>query len=134
VTDLPDALAAALAALDAAPLSRRKAMLAALLLDAEIDRRGAGGDLLAARAALAAAHPALAHIMALAALREGGPRLVLAQIEVPPTAYPALGEADYMVSLYNGATVPRVMVALPDGERLDALDLLRAAAAALPHV
>jgi len=131
VTGLPDTVAAALAALDAAPLSRRKAMLAALLLDAEIDRRCAGTDLLAARAALAAAHPALAHIMALAALREGGPRLVLAQVAVSAAAYSQLSEADYMVSLYNGATVPRLMLALPDGTQHDALATLHEAAEAL---
>ncbi len=126
------AAADALAACAAAPLSRKAAMRAVLAIDAEIDRRASGADLLAARAALAAAHPALALVMALADMRAGGPQFVLAQIGLPPAAYAGLGEADYMVALYNGATVPRVLVAMPDGTRHDALALLRDAVAALP--
>jgi hypothetical protein len=122
----------ALAALEAAPMSRRRAMLLALLIDAEIDRRlAAGGDILAHRATLAAGDPTLALVMTLAALREDGPRLVLEPVEVPLADYPALSEAEYMVSLYNHASVPRVLIALPDGGRLDALETLRAAVAAL---
>jgi len=133
VSDSPEPIAAALAAFDAAPLSRKRAMLVVLLLDAEIDRlclaRGEP-DLLAARADLAAAHPALGVLMALAAMRDDGPRLVLDQTVVPPTDYPTLGEADYMVSLYNDATVPRVRVLKLDGSATDARDLLHEAHAA----
>ena len=43
----------------------------------------------------------------------------------------ALREADYMVSLYNAATVQRVRIAWADGRREDALTILRQAVAAL---
>jgi hypothetical protein len=128
----PRSITTAFAALEAAPMSRKRAMLAVLLIDAEIDRRlAAGGDILTHRAALAAREPALALVMELAAMREAGPRLVLEPVEVPPADYPGLSEAEYMVSLYNNATVPRVRVALVDGSRHDALAALRAAVAAL---
>ncbi|OJX48051.1 hypothetical protein [Devosia sp. 66-22] len=120
---------AALAALEAAPLSRKKAMLLVLLLD---EATGAGADdPLARRAELAAAHPALATVMDLAAMRETGPRLVLEPVAVDAAEAAVLREADYMVSLYNGATVQRLRIAWADARRADALDLLRRAAAAL---
>lgn len=120
---------AALAALEAAPLSRKKAMLLVLLLDEAI---GAGADdPLARRAELAAAHPALATVIDLAAMHETGPRLVLEPVAVDAAQAAALREADYMVSLYNGATVQRLRIAWADARRADALDLLRQAAAAL---
>jgi hypothetical protein len=124
----------ALAAAEAAPMSRKAAMLLALLLDAEIDRRfttSGADDLLVYRAALAAQSSSLALVMNLAAMRDGGPRLVLEPVDIPPADYPALSEPDYMVSLYNNATVPRVLIALPGAERRDALETLRAAVAAL---
>ncbi len=120
----------ALAALEAAPLSRKKAMLLALLIDAEIDHR-AGGDPLAARAALAYASPALAIVMDLAAMREASPVLVLEPVTITADEAKTLREADYMVSLYNSATVQRVRIAWADGRREDALTLLRQAVAAL---
>ena len=120
---------AALGALEAAPLSRKKAMLLVLLLDEAI---GAGADdPLARRAEVAAAHPALATVMELAAMRETGPRLVLEPVAVDAAEAAALREADYMVSLYNGATVQRLRIAWADARRADALDLLRQAAPAL---
>ena len=118
----------ALATLEASPLSRKKAMLLALLFDAVIE--AGADDPLAARAA-AASHPALATVMELAAMREEGPRLVLEAITVSAAEAATLREADYMVSLYNGATVQRVRIAWPDGRREDALTLLRRAVAAL---
>lgn len=126
-------IASALAAFAAHPLSRKRAMLAALLIDAELDRRlaVAGGDILATRAALAARAPALALVMGLASLGENGPRLVLDAVDVTPQEYPALSEGDYMVSLYNDATVPRVRLAAPDGSRHDALALFHDALAEL---
>ena len=123
-------IATALAALEAAPLSRRKAMLLVLLIDAGIDRM-AGDDPLAHRAAVAVHDPALALVMELAAMREDGPRLVLEAVTVSAQEAVGLSEADYMVSLYHGATVQRVRIAWPGGRREDALSLLRRAAAAL---
>ena len=123
----------ALAALDAAPLSRKAAMLLVLLIDAEIDRQFAAsgeGDVLLFRERLAAGSKPLALVMALAAMREDEPNLVLEAVEVPLENYPALSEADYMVSLYNGGTVPRVLIAA-GAARHDALATLRAAVAAL---
>ena len=110
----------ALAAFRAAPLSRKKAMLLVLLIDAEIDRAFAASgedDPLAYRARRAAASPALALVMDLAAMREGGPTLVVEPVEIPLATYHTLSEADYMVSLYNKNTVPRVLVAMPDREQ-----------------
>jgi hypothetical protein len=114
-----DYLRAEFAAAEAAPLSARKARLVALLADAYVDRLFAGSrgdaDILAYRAALAARHAALAAIFALAS---GSATLVTEAVEVPLDDYPLLGLADFMVSLYNGHTVQRVRVAMPDGSRL----------------
>lgn len=119
----------ALAALEAAPLSRKRAMLLTLLLDEAI---GAGAeDPLARRAEVATAHPALATVMDLAAMHDTGPRLVLEPVTVDAAQAAALREADYMVSLYNDATVQRLRIAWADTRRADALDLLQQAAAAL---
>ena len=123
-------ITSALAALETSPLSRKKAMLLALLIDAEIDRR-AGDDPLGARAALAYASPALAAVMDLAAMRDTSPRLALEPVTVSAEEAKTLREADYMVSLYNAATVQRVRIAWPDGRREDALEVLRQAVAAL---
>ena len=121
-------ISAALAALEAAPLSRKKAMLLVLLIDAAIDD---GADDPLARRADAAAHPALATVMELTAMRDDGPRLVLEAVTVTAAEAATLREADYMVSLYNAATVQRVRVAWPDGRRADALALLLQAVAVL---
>ena len=102
-------------------------MLLTLLVDGAIE---AGDDPLAQRA-LAGTHPALATVMELAAMREEGPRLVLEAVRVTATDAAGLREADYMVSLYNGATVQRVRIAWTDGRREDALVVLRQAVAAL---
>ena len=124
-------LAAALADAAAHPLSAKRAMLAALLLDATADRLlPAGGDLLAHRAALAAGSPALALILDLAALRDGGPRLVTEAVEVPLADYDTLSEQEFMVSLYNKHTVPRLRIAIGDA-RWDVHEVLREAAAAI---
>ena len=110
-------------------LSRKKAMLLVLLLDEAI---GAGADdPLARRAEVAAAHPALATVMDLAAMHDTGPRFVLEPVAVDAAEAAVLREADYMVSLYNGATVQRLRIAWADARRADALDLLRQAAPAL---
>lgn len=127
----------ALAELDAAPLSARRARLAAVLLDDFCDRAweawkaapervGDAEDVLAFRAGVAAASPHMATVMALAEGRVDGPRLEVRAVAVPLEDYPALGVHDFMVSLYNGHTVMRVVIA-PDG--IEALPVLTSAAA-----
>lgn len=132
-------LEAAFAEARAAPLSARKAMLAAMLVDAHADRlfaegAAAGEDVLAFRASLATRSPELGIVFALCALREGGPRLVTEAVAVPIEDYPALQEADFMVSLYNAHTVQRVRVVLPDGRRLLVHDVIETALACLAKV
>jgi hypothetical protein len=129
-------LQSALAEARAAPLSQRRTLLVVLLADALVERlfeawRDGPDDVLAFRAALALRHPALGLIHEIALQRESGPRLVTEAVEVPLEDYPALGIADFMVSLYNQRTVQRVRVALPDGGRRDAHELIAEAAAAL---
>jgi hypothetical protein len=132
---LPDALAAARAAVAtaaAAPLSRKKAMLAALLIDAVIDAlftASGEDDVLAYRAALHARAPALGPILDLVAMKET--MLVIEPVDVPLSAYPGLGVEDFMVSLYNGRTVPRVLIAPPDSAHIDVHMGLAAALRAL---
>src|SRR5690606_18982696 len=91
------------AAAQAAPLSARKAMLVATLVDAFVDHQFAADagaeDILDYRSARAAASPALALIMDLCAQR--GVRLVTETVAVPISAYDRLGIEDFMVSLYN---------------------------------
>lgn len=120
-------LSASLAASEAAPLSAKKAMLVVLLADAYADRlAGAGADVLEFRAGLAGKSEALGLVFELAALREGGPRLVTEAVEVPLSDYGGLSTADFMVSLYNGHTVQRVRIALGE-TRWDVHEVLRAA-------
>lgn len=120
----------ALADLTAAPLSRKAAMLVALLIDRAVDARfraSGADDRLAYRAGLAAGSDALALVMALAAMREGGVRLVLEPVTLAAADAAGLSEPDYMVSLYNAGTVQRVLIA--DGAaRHDALKTLHEAA------
>lgn len=107
-------------------------MLAALQLDAAVDvlaRAGDENDILAGRSALRHHLPALAPILDLAAM--DGTTLVLEPVEVALGDYPALGVEDFMVSLYNGRTVPRVLIAWPDGRRQDVHEALASALAGL---
>jgi len=106
-------------------------MLAALLLDAEVDRLFAGGDILNHRATLAAASPALRLVLELCAMRPDGPALLTESVEVPLAEYDRLEVQDFMVSLYNGHTVQRVRIAAPDGTRHDVHEVLAAALADL---
>ena len=112
-------------------------MLAALLIDAEVDRQfaaaGSGGDrdLLEWRAGIARNSKALRLVLGLAALRPDGARLVTEAVEVPIADYPQLPVADFMVSLYNDHTVQRVLIAMPDGSRHDVHAVLAEALAAL---
>jgi hypothetical protein len=144
-TDLParfERVEEALAEAAAAPLSARRARLAAMLLDDFADRAWAAWkaspeqvfgaeDVLKFRAALAGACAPMARVMALAEAGPGGPRLEVRAVAVPPEQYPALSVQDFMVSLYNGLTVMRVV--LTDGRDAaepapEALPLLHAAA------
>jgi hypothetical protein len=107
----------AVAAAAAAPLSAKRAMLAALLIDAAADALFAASgedDVLEFRARLAKGSAALALVFGLCALRPDGERLVTEAVEVPIADYPALTTEDFMVSLYNDRTVMRVRIAVED--------------------
>ena len=124
-------LTAELAAARAAPLSAKKALLVALLADAYVDRlfaaQEAESDILRYRENLAAHSPALALVMALAGRQPGAPALVIEAVPVPLADYAGLAVADFMVSLYNEHSVQRVRLALADGGRLAAHEVLDAA-------
>jgi len=116
-----------------APLSRRKAMLAAHLVDAFADRlfyaRGEpAGDILAFRADLAASNPSLGHVLDLVA---GKAQLSVDAVEIPLADYGKLSTADFMVSLYNQHTVQRLRLVSAIGDRLDVHQVLAEAMAAL---
>lgn len=123
------------------PLSVRKALLVAVLLDHFADRvfarfrsenpeRVCGAeDLPAWRAALAARSDALAAIFALSSGRSDAYGLRIETVTVPIADYPALSVADYMVSLYNRNSVQRVRLVSPDGQSMAAHDVLEAALA-----
>jgi hypothetical protein len=127
-------LAAALAVVEAAqrkacahPLSSRKALLVAVLLDNLCDEifeavRHADPalllgteDVLAYRERLRSEAPALGLVFDLCALQPGSPRLETRAIPVPVEAYSELQVEDFMVSLYNGNAVPRVVIASETG-------------------
>lgn len=119
----------------AAPLSSRKATLVAMLIDAYADRLFAAqddvDDILVFREMLAVQSPALGHILALASHRPNGPRLITEAVEVPLDEYVKLSVEDFMVSLYNGQTVQRVRLVLPDGSRLAIHEVLAEAIEAM---
>ena len=118
--------------MQAAPLSARKAMLVAALVDAYVDRLfGAtpdAEDILAFRAGVATQFTALGHIMALCA---GRAHLVTKAVVVPIADYGALAVEDFMVSLYNDHSVQRLRLIHPDGSGADMLETLVEAIAAL---
>lgn len=121
----------AVATARAHPQSRRKAMLAALLVDAMVDalfEESGGDDVLAFRAALRARAPALAPILDIAGMN--GPELVLEPVELD-AADATLDVGDVMVSFYNRGTVPRVLIVAPDGSRRDVHAALAVALEAL---
>lgn len=114
-------------------LSRKKAMLAAYLIDAFADRLFAAlaepaADVLKFRADLGIQHPALAVLFELVS---GRAALVIQAEEVPIADYGRLNVEDFMVSLYNGHTVQRVRIATADGGREDMHAALAAATEAL---
>lgn len=117
-----------------APLSRRRILLAALLLDEALEALCAAsgaGDILAFRVMARQRDPALAGLLDLTALAETGPWLRIETVEVPLADYGRLDLPDFMVSLYNHHTVQRARIAWADGRREDALPILAKALAAL---
>lgn len=130
--DHRDYLEAAMAEANASPLSAKKALLVALLIDTHVDRlfraQSSEDDILAWRAALANQHPALGLVFRLAS---GDLRLVTEAVEVPLEDYGTLGVEDFMVSLYNRHTVQRVRLVLPDSSRLAAHEVLAEAVDAI---
>jgi hypothetical protein len=122
----------------AAPLSVRKVLLVAVLLDHFADRvftqfrdmpeRVFGAqDVLAWRAMLAARSEPLALVADLASGQRDGATLRVDAIAVPIADYPALAIEDYMVSLYNQNSVQRVIVVRRDGSTVLAHGVLAAA-------
>jgi hypothetical protein len=129
-------LEAAIAEARAAPLSLRKARLAIALLDAYVDRlyaadTGRAEDILAFRAHLSATSPPLALLLAFAEQKPGAPELRLETAPLSPADYPHLSEPEYMVSLYNGASIPRLLLTTTGRTRQDVHDSLHAALVAL---
>lgn len=121
-------------ALQAAPLSLRKAKLVAGLIDAHVDRlfhaKSAAGDIIGYRAQVADRSPALGLIMALCSQR-AGVAIALQAVAVPLEDYGALSVEDFMVSLYNDHSVQRLRLTSPDGSSQDMLELIEAALLAL---
>jgi hypothetical protein len=66
--------------------------------------------------------------MDLMACGASGPRLQVVAMPVAPDAFAKLAVADLMVSLYNGGTVPRLMLVPGDGQMLPMQSLLQSAA------
>lgn len=121
-------------ALQAAPLSARKAMLVAALVDAFVDRLFAAAadadDILEFREDIAMRSSALGQIMALCS---GRARLMTDSVAVPLQDYNALGVEDFMVSLYNDHSVQRLRLSMA-GESSDMLAVLGEAIAALDEL
>ncbi len=117
-------------AAQAAPLSARKALLVALLVDAYADRlfaaQDVADDVLEFRDGLATGSPALGLVFELAA---GRAQLTTEPVTVPTAEYGALSVQDFMVSLYNNHSVQRVMLVAHDGTRHDAHAVLAEAVA-----
>lgn len=116
---------AEIADLDAHPLAARQAKLVLTLLDKFADRvylahrdtapeKLAAADIVAWRDLLRARSPALDAIFEACAVPPGA-ELVTRAVDVPLADYRRLSTADFMVSLYNGLTVQRVLLVAPDG-------------------
>ncbi|MCS6759540.1 MAG: hypothetical protein MO852_11710 [Candidatus Devosia euplotis] len=100
-----------MAAARAAPLARRKALLAAMQqISAPLGR-----------------------ILALCAAGDKT-RLVIESVAVPLAEYGRLSVEDFMVSLYNDHSVQRLLLVTVDGARHDMLDTLEGAIAALDGI
>jgi hypothetical protein len=129
--------AEALQRAEEAPLSRRRILLAALLLDEALEalcKASGADDILAFRVMARQAHLALADLLDLTALAEAGPSLRLETVEVPLADFGRLDLPDFMVSLYNQHSVQRARMAWADGRREDALPILARALAALDEL
>jgi hypothetical protein len=129
---------AELAAVRAHPLSKRKTLLVAVLLDNFADRafeahrtapeRVFGAeDVLAFRDELRRRSPAQGLLFDLGAMGPGGARLETRAVEVPIPDYHRLSVEDFMVSLYNRHTVQRVLLVAADGGTRLALEVLEEA-------
>ena len=127
-------LAEAIAAAQTAPLSRRKALLAAMLIDAHVDRvfaaGGAGDDILDYRAMVAERSAPLGLLLRLCA-QQGDLELVTEAVAVPIKDYGSLSIEDFMVSLYNDHSVQRLLLVSSEGARHDMQAVLSAALTAL---
>lgn len=128
-------LEAAIAEAWASPLSVRKARLAVALIDAYVDRLYAADtiraeDVLAFRAQQSAANPLLALLLAIAQANPGAPEMLIQTSPVYVADYPHLSEAEFMVTLYNDSTVPRLLIRRGDAN-FDAHAVLRDALEAL---
>ena len=122
-----------------APLSARYALQAVASIDRLSDvafvRRpdlsepllATAEDILSFRAALRICNPDLRPLMDLMACSATGPRLQVVALQVPPDGFAGLPVADLMVSLYNGGTVPRLMLVQPDGQMVPMQHLLQGA-------
>ena len=130
-------LAEAIAAAQTAPLSRRKALLAAMLIDAHVDRvfaaGGAGDDILDYRAAVAGRSAPLGLLLRLCG-QQGDLELVTEAVAVPIEDYGSLSVEDFMVSLYNDHSVQRLMLVGLDGQPELAHPVLMAAIQRLAEV
>lgn len=134
-------LGLAVAASRKAPLSARHALHAAVALDQMADLAHAGraglrvhplaeaGDVLAFRALLRAADPALGPLMDLVTCGPHSPRLQVVAAEVAPEGFARLAVEELMVSLYNAGQVPRLMLIEAGGRSWPMQDLLPRAAA-----
>ena len=104
------------------PLSSRKTLLVAVLLDNVCDQAFAelrgrhpespfhADDVLAFREHLRMQAPALHLIFGLCAFAPGSPRLETRAVAVPIEAYRGLSVEDFMVCLYNAGAVQRVVI------------------------
>ena len=119
-------------AAQAAPLSARKLALVCGLADAYADRLFAeqsdADDILEFRRGLAGRSPELGLCFAVV---RGDARLLTEAVQVPLSDYGQLRVEDFMVSLYNDHSVQRVRIALADGTRLLAHDVVGQAVAFL---
>jgi len=113
--------------LDAHPLSARQTRLVLTLLDKFAERvyfalretapekLAPAADVVAWRDLLRSRCPALGAIFDACAVPPAA-ELMTAAVDVPLADYPRLSTADFMVSLYNGLTVQRVLLVSAAGE------------------
>jgi len=122
----------------AAPLSLRKSLLVAVLLDhfadavfarfrSAPDRVLGAADVLEWRAALARRSEAVALVGELASGRHDRATWQIDTVIVPIADYARLSVPDYMVSLYNNNSVQRATIVRRDGSTVPAQDTLAAA-------